>query len=427
MCEKMLRLRPVAVLFVVLSGLLLGGGAPASASAGTTIGPVQINPVGHPHLCWQATGNGAPVLLETCASGVQAQQWSLTPDGVLMNGIGYCLEALPGRRAGVPLYIDFAGQCGGGRGQVWQYNGTTGHLFSQDTCAALGGPMTTGTAVVRRSCPRGPRWSIGYSAVTLHPGTGSGTAGRQFSASVTVADAASAQTAYGVTVKFGVVRGLSVTGVAAAGWRCDRVTLTCTGTLPAGTSRRVDLSGRLPADARPGDSYALSARTMVSGTSQLPGTKRTDALVRVTVHAAAPAAAGSPGASPRLLLLAAIVVVLLTGGGLLTGLTLRRRPVHATAYEGRRRRVESRLPGLDMPVAHPAGQPDPQGDRRARLGVRANVHVGIAHRQVNRVHHDVRPHDQDQGSATGVQLHEQRVGRDDGLGEVQNHITPRRP
>ncbi len=415
---------------MVLSGLLLGGGIPASASGGITIGPVQINPVGHPHLCWQATGNGAPVLLATCDSGVQAQQWSLTPDGVLMNGIGYCLEALPGQRAGVPLYIDFAGQCGGGRGQVWQYNGTTGHLSSQGTCAALGGPMTTGTAVVRRSCPRGPRWSIGYSAVTLHPGTGSGAVGSPFNASVTVANAASAQTAYGVSVKFGVVRGLSFTGVTAAGWRCDRTTLTCTGTLPAGTSSRIDLSGRLSASARPGDSYPLSARTTISGTSQLPGAERTQALVNVAVHAAAPAAASaasSPGPSPRLFLLAGIVVVLLLGGGLLTGLTLRRRPVQATAYEGRRRRVESRLPGLDMPVAHAAGQPDPQDDRRARLSVRANVHVGVAHRQVNRFHHDVRPHDQDQGSATGVQLHEQRVGRDDRLGEVENHVTPRRP
>jgi len=42
-----------------LSGLVLGGGGPASASGGTTVGPMQINPVGHPRLCWQATGNGA--------------------------------------------------------------------------------------------------------------------------------------------------------------------------------------------------------------------------------------------------------------------------------------------------------------------------------------------------------------------------------
>ena len=59
-------LRAVAVLAIVISGLLLGGGAPASAGGGATIGPVQINPVGHPHLCWQATGNGAPILLEAC-------------------------------------------------------------------------------------------------------------------------------------------------------------------------------------------------------------------------------------------------------------------------------------------------------------------------------------------------------------------------
>ena len=81
---------------VTFLGALLLSATPASASSGTTIGPAQINLVGHPHLCWQATGNGAPILLETCDPAVQAQQWSLTPDGVLMNGIGYCLEARAG-------------------------------------------------------------------------------------------------------------------------------------------------------------------------------------------------------------------------------------------------------------------------------------------------------------------------------------------
>jgi hypothetical protein len=328
-------LRAVSVLAIVMSGLLVGGGVPASASGGTTIGPVQVNPVGHPRLCWQATGNGAPILLETCEDGVQAQQWSLTPDGVMMNGIGYCLEAHPG----APLDIDFAGQCSGSRGQVWRYNGATGHLSSLGTCAALGGPVWPGTEMVGRSCPGGTRWSIGYSAVTLRPGTGSGLAGGVFGASVTVANAASAQTAYEVTVAFGPLRGLDYTGVHAAGgasgWRCDRPALTCTGTLPAGVAGRIDLTGRLPADAPVGSSYTLTARAAVGGTSQLPGTARTTALIPVSVFAAAPAPAGS---SPALVLLAGVVAVLLVGGGLLVGLTLRRRPARVTDYEARRRR-----------------------------------------------------------------------------------------
>jgi hypothetical protein len=333
------RLRAVAVLATVISGLVLGGGVPAVAGGGTTIGPVQINPVGHPHLCWQATGNGAPILLETCDSAVQAQQWSLTPDGVMMNGIGYCLEALTGQPDGVPLYIDFAGQCGGDRGQVWQYDGSTGRLSSLGACAALGGPLSPGTEVVRSSCSRGPRWSIGYSAVTLRPGTGSGPVGGPFDASVTIANAASAQTAYEVTVAFGLPRGLSVAGLRPpSGWRCDLRALTCTGTLDSGTSGRIFLSGRLPARARPGGSCLLTARARVTGTSQLSTTARPTASVTVSVHADMPASEGAPPSS-SVLLLAVIVTVFLVGGGLLVGLTLRRRQVHVTEYEGRRRRV----------------------------------------------------------------------------------------
>ena len=69
--------------------------APSARAAGPAIGPVQINPVGHPRLCWQAGGNGSGVTLERCDPALQGQQWSLTSDGVVMNGNGYCLEAGP--------------------------------------------------------------------------------------------------------------------------------------------------------------------------------------------------------------------------------------------------------------------------------------------------------------------------------------------
>jgi hypothetical protein len=422
MREKRLK---AALLAMVISGLVLSGGGAASASGGTTIGPMQINPVGHPHLCWQATGNGAPILLEACAPGVVAQQWSLTPDGVMMSGIGYCLEARPGQPAGVPLYIDFAGQCGGGRGQVWRYNGSTGRLSSLGTCAGLGGSPSPGTEIVRRSCPRGPRWSIGYSAVTIKAGTGNGPAGGPFDAAVTVADAGSAQTAYGVTVVFGRGPGLAVTGFHVAGgvsgFRCNLSALTCTGTLLTGASGRIGVTGRLPAGAQPGHAYTLTARASVRGTSQLPGMP---VLATISVHAAAPPAPGVGGRSGRVYLLAGLVAVLLLGGGLLVGLTLRRRPVHAAAYEGRRR-IGVRLPRLDVAVAHPPGQLHPKPDRRAGLGARADVDVGVAHGQVVDVHHDARPEHQDQGSATPVQVDVQRVGPDDRLGEVEYHVAPR--
>jgi hypothetical protein len=330
---------------VTVLGVLLVGATSASASSGTTIGPVQINPVGHPHLCWQATGNGAPILLETCDPAIEAQQWSLTPDGVLMNGIGYCLDARSGQPVGVPLFIDFAGQCAGSPGQVWQYSGSTGHLSSLGTCAGLGGRVSAGVSVVRRACPGGPRWSIGYSAVTVRPGSGSGAVGGAFDTSVTVANAATAQTAYEVTVEFGLPRGLDYTGVRATGgasaWRCDRPTLTCTGTLPAGASGRIYLSGSLPTDARPGRLYTLTARAVVAGTSQLPGTASKTVPATVAVRAAPPAPAGA-GSSFGVPLLAVIVTVFLLGGGLLVGITLRRRPARAggtPAYRGHRRRV----------------------------------------------------------------------------------------
>ncbi|HLM88810.1 MAG TPA: hypothetical protein VK284_07250 [Streptosporangiaceae bacterium] len=258
----------------------------------------------------------------------------------MMNGIGYCLEAQSGQPDGVPLDTDFVGECGGASGQVWQYDGTTGHLYSLGACAALDGPVSPGTQVVRSACASGPRWSIGYSAVTLRAGTGSGPAGGAFAASVTIANAPSAQTAYEATVAFGLPRGLVVTGVQAAGgvsgWRCDRLALTCTGTVLAGASGRIGLSGRLPADARSGGSYTLTARVVVRGTSQLHG--RTSAPVTVSVRAPAPVTRGA-----GVPLAAVVLGALLVGGGVLVGFALRRWSVTATDYQGRRRRPAHRL------------------------------------------------------------------------------------
>lgn len=309
-------------------GIILAGGVPASAVGGTTIGPVQINPVGHPGLCWQASGSGEPVLLERCDPKAETQKWTLTSGGVMTNGIGYCLEAGVGEPDGTPLYIDFADQCYGQTGQVWRYAGRTGQLSSLGGCAALSGPPSTGTELVRGACPRTTsralRWSIGYSAVTLVANaTASARAGQAFSAPFTVANAASAQTAYGVTVSFGLPPRLSVTGLvgvgAAAGLLCDVQTVTCTGTLRPGASGRIVVSGRVLAGAR--GSQAVSARVSVARTSQLPGTANTSASFTVSVRATPPAPA-TPGGPPGMLLYVLIATALiLLAVVLLFGLT----------------------------------------------------------------------------------------------------------
>jgi Ricin-type beta-trefoil lectin domain/Domain of unknown function DUF11 len=326
------RLRAAAAVLAAALLAALTFGTPAASAAAATIGPAQISALGHPSLCWQAWGNGSPVTLEKCDAASQGQQWSLTSNGVLMNGNGYCLEAATGRAA--PLFIDFAGQCGGGRGQVWRY--TAGLLASARTgaCAGLGGPAEPGAGIIRLPCTPQPNsaeraaiehWSIGYSAVTLTPGTGTGAAGGTFTGSVTVANAASAQAAYGVTVTFTLPPGSTATALRpAAGWSCQLRAARCTGTLAAGASGRIALTGQLPASAQVGSSLAIAARALVTGTTQRSRRARTTAAVTVAVRPPAPAPAASGQAA--LPLVAAAAGVLLLGGGLLVALTRRRRP-----------------------------------------------------------------------------------------------------
>ncbi len=374
----------VAALSAAGGEIASAAGAPGpGASGGTNIGPAQINALGRPDLCWQANGNGGPITLESCDSAIQAQQWSLTSNGVLMNGIGYCLEARTGAPSGTPLLIDFAGQCGGGAGQVWLFSGTTGQFTSSGTgvCAVADGRLSPGTEIVRRACPStaggklpsSRKWSLGYSAVSVQAGRGSGAAGGRFSAFVTVANGASAQTAYGVAVTFGLPHGLAATGLhvtgGATGWTCHLRTLTCSGSLLAGTSGRIEVAGRLPADARRGGSYAVSARASVAGTSAGPGTARTTASVTVAVGAAVAGAgtAAGPGApaggapAPAGVPLAAIIaIVLLVGGGLLIAVTRRPRrqaqrdsghpaPGPGRGHRGQRRRPPSHRAQADRP------------------------------------------------------------------------------
>jgi alkylation response protein AidB-like acyl-CoA dehydrogenase len=88
--------------------------------------------------------------------------------------------------------------------------------------------------------------------------------------------------------------------------------------------------------------------------------------------------------------------------------------------------LAARLSRPDVPVAHPAGQLHAKDDRHARSGVRANLDVGVAHREVIGIYDDARPGHQDQGSAAHAHFDQQRVDRDDRLGEVERHVAPRR-
>ncbi len=180
--------------------------------------------------------------------------------------------------------------------------------------------------------------------MTVAPGPGGGQRGPDggtFTASVTVADAASAQAAYGVAVTFSLPPHLSASGLhvtGAAGWTCDVRRVTCTGTLPSGASGKVEVTGRLGA-ARPGGSYAYTvrARAAVTGTSQRPGARGiTAASLTVPVRPAPP----RPAARSALLPVAAAAAALLLAGGLLRYLA-RRRPRHAARRHAARRRART--------------------------------------------------------------------------------------
>src|ERR1700744_1123893 len=134
---------------------------PAEVCVPDQTGSAQIHAQARPDLCWQAAGNGSPVTLEHC-DGVNGQQWSLTGNGVLMNGNGYCLQAGP------PLLVGFDGQCDGGAGQVWTFSGASGQLSGGGTCAGLTEPLAPGAPVVSGACHGGTRWNLG-ATVVIHP------------------------------------------------------------------------------------------------------------------------------------------------------------------------------------------------------------------------------------------------------------------
>jgi hypothetical protein len=168
------------VVWARIGGVALGVAAvvavsvPAMASAAVAgpaqTGPYPVSAAGGAGLCWQAAGNGSAVTLEHCDHAVQGQQWTLTSDGVFMNGNGYCLEA----GTGDSLFIGFDGQCGGAAGsQRWAFSGGQLRSRAAAVCAAPAGPLVPGTAIVTAACGRA-EWSFGASAAPRsapEPGT----------------------------------------------------------------------------------------------------------------------------------------------------------------------------------------------------------------------------------------------------------------
>jgi len=66
--------------------------------------------------------------------------------------------------------------------------------------------------------------------------------------------------------------------------------------------------------------------------------------------------------------------------------------------------LAARLARLDAAVAHAAAQLYAKDDRRARFGARADVDVGIAHRERISIHDDAGPDHQRQGSTPHVHV-----------------------
>ena len=78
---------------------------------GPAIGPVQINPVGHPRLCWQAGGNGSGRHAWSAATPPLAGPAMVADQQRRGDERERLLPGRPGQAAA--LYIDFAGQCAG--------------------------------------------------------------------------------------------------------------------------------------------------------------------------------------------------------------------------------------------------------------------------------------------------------------------------
>ncbi|MGH3160045.1 MAG: hypothetical protein ACRDNF_26205 [Streptosporangiaceae bacterium] len=367
---------------IVLALSVMAGGTGAGASGasvvqtgGLPVGPVQISPLGHPRLCWEAWGNGSPVTLQPCDSPLQGLEWTFTDNGVLMNGNGYCLQnggpVQPGSPAVDSLYLSFSGQCAGAASQEWPFSGATGAIENSPAhvCAYVrGGALVAGATIVGRRCGSAGSWSAwsqGVSDLTLsasHPLTGAntpatkatggagGTGPQQaFTAQVTVSNGAKAMTAYTASVFVRPPDGLAVTKLtgagALAGWTCAPRALRCQGDLPGASSGAITITGTVSARTAspagrdsPAAGHLIAAHATVAGTNQAPQATLT-AAVRVRVYTIA--AVATPASTGLRVGSIATFGVILAGLLLALGIVL--------AVIGRRRRDQNPGPALAGP------------------------------------------------------------------------------
>lgn len=312
----------------------------------------------------------------------QGQLWTFTGDGVVMNGNGYCLQnggtAGSARARGASLFLSFSGQCSGAASQTWTFSGVSNVITNPAAglCASpQGGADVPGAAIVGLPCGRAGsagRWSFGASRLTLSgaslPG-GAAAAGtrRPFTAGVTVANAAGAMTAYGAAVWLRQPKGMTVTRLAASGslrdWTCTVRTLRCQGSLAAGLSGRITISGAV---SGPAAAQAVTVHAIVTRTNQARrGVRPAVIPVRMfTVAAAGSLPGGGARSSPASSVpkFGLVIAVLLVAVGIVLALVTRRRPRARAAHAAGRTparpvvpdRQDSEGPAPKDPAVHSA-------------------------------------------------------------------------
>jgi hypothetical protein len=266
-----------------------------------------------------------------------------------------------GQPYGVPLHIDFADQCGGDRGQLWQYNGRTGQLVNAGTsiCAGLSGPVSAGTEIERLTCRDSP--PLEHRLQRRDRGARNRQRpGRRHLQRV----GDRGQRCLGPD---GLRRHRPPDGAAgshpdrpARHGRRSRLGLRSAHgdlhrTLPSGASGRIEVAGRVPGDVRLAASYPVSARVSVGGTSQQPGIVRITASLRVAVHATPPAAVGADQRGSQSIvsspLIAVVAGILVLGTALLVAAA--RRKQHPAKRRGRHVASKALPPPTPSPSAVP--------------------------------------------------------------------------
>jgi len=115
------------------------------------------------------TGNGAEVVLETCAGGNTAQRWRAGTDGQLINiASGRCLDD-PGKKTANGTKLDIW-SCNGGSNQHWTVPATELASGLPGNCLTdKGGSTTNGNPIVTADCTgaSSQKWTI-ESNETIH-------------------------------------------------------------------------------------------------------------------------------------------------------------------------------------------------------------------------------------------------------------------